>query len=287
MDAGAGEDAAGGGAVLPGVDVPGHLHAGDDGFEVGVVEDEHGRLAAQLEVDALQRVGGRAGDDLSGRDVTGQRDERDARVGHEWRAGRLALTADHVEHARREQVLGPLGELERAQRRQLGRLEHDGVAGRERGPDLPGRHHERIVPGRDRRDDPERVASDHRRVAAQVLARGLPLEAARRAREEAQVVGCEPDLVAERGDRLADVARLDLRQLVAVLLDAVRELQEDLGAFLRRRRRPLGKRGGRRADRGVDVGGVARRHLGDLLDRSPDRAPDRSARCVRGPTCRQ
>ena len=41
---------------------------------------------------------------------------------------------------------GQLGELQRAERRELRRLEHDGVAGGERGPDLPDRHHERVVP---------------------------------------------------------------------------------------------------------------------------------------------
>ena len=70
-----GEDARGGGAVLAGVPVAGDLDRLGDRGRIGVVEDDHRRLAAELEVDALQRVGGRAGDRLAGLDVAGERDE--------------------------------------------------------------------------------------------------------------------------------------------------------------------------------------------------------------------
>ena len=58
VDLGAGDDPRGGGAVLPRVPVAGDLDALGHGGRVGVVEDDHGRLAAELEVDALERVGG-------------------------------------------------------------------------------------------------------------------------------------------------------------------------------------------------------------------------------------
>ena len=43
-----------------------------DLLRVGVVEDDHRRLAAQFQVDALQRVGSVARDQLAGLDVAGQ-----------------------------------------------------------------------------------------------------------------------------------------------------------------------------------------------------------------------
>ena len=46
-------------------------------------------------------------------------------------------------------------------RRLLGGLQHDRVAGGERGRDLPGRHQQRVVPRRDRADDAERLAQHH------------------------------------------------------------------------------------------------------------------------------
>ena len=56
------------------------------------------------------------------------------------------------------------------ERRLLGRLQHLDVAGRERRRELPDGHHQRVVPRRDPADDPERLAANHRGVAAHVLA---------------------------------------------------------------------------------------------------------------------
>ena len=47
--------------------------------------------------------------------------------------------------------------------RGVARLEHDGVAGGERGRDLPHRHHQRVVPRRDLADDADRLAPDRTR----------------------------------------------------------------------------------------------------------------------------
>ena len=66
MDARAGEHAGGGGAVLAGVEVAGDRDVLGRQLEVGVVEHDHRRLAAELEVDALDVVGGRLGDGDAG-----------------------------------------------------------------------------------------------------------------------------------------------------------------------------------------------------------------------------
>ena len=54
VDAGAGEHAGRGGAVLAGVEVAGDGDALGGGFDVGVVEHDDRRLAAELEVDPLE-----------------------------------------------------------------------------------------------------------------------------------------------------------------------------------------------------------------------------------------
>ena len=129
---------------------------------------------------------------------------------------------------------GELGQLERGHGRRLGGLEHDRVAGRQRRADLPDRHHQRVVPRRDLADHADRLAADHRRVALEVLAGGLALQAARGAGEEAQVVDHRRDLVVlERLQRLAGVGRLELGDLVGVLLDRVGEPQERQRALAR------------------------------------------------------
>src|SRR6202044_3305480 len=65
VDGRSGDDAASGGAVLPGVHEPGQFHPLDDGVEVGVVEDEDGGLAPELQVDPLQRPAGGLGDGVA------------------------------------------------------------------------------------------------------------------------------------------------------------------------------------------------------------------------------
>ena len=67
-------------------------------------------------------------------------------------------------------------------------LEHDGVAGRERGPDLPDHHHQRVVPGRHLADDADRLAPDHRGVVGHVLPGRPALEHPGGAGEEADLV---------------------------------------------------------------------------------------------------
>ena len=85
-------------------------------------------------------------------------------------------------------LLRELGEPKRRKRRLLGRLDDRDVPGRERRAELPDGHHQRVVPRRDAGRDTDGLATDHRRVATHVLAGALPLETARGAGEEAQVV---------------------------------------------------------------------------------------------------
>src|SRR5204863_482930 len=63
-------------------------------------------------------------------------------------------------------------ELDRAERRQLRRLEHDGVAADERARELPARNVDGKVPGRDQADDAERLAERHRHHLVGLRGRG-------------------------------------------------------------------------------------------------------------------
>jgi ParB family chromosome partitioning protein len=263
-----GHHARGRGAVLPRVPVAGDLDPLRDGRRIRVVEDDDRRLAAELEVYALQVVGGRARDLLARRHVAGERDHAHVRVADDARAHRLAVAGDHVQDSGGKDLLGQLGHAQRGERCLLGGLEHDDVAGGERGPDLPDGHHQWVVPRRDLADDPYRLAADHGRVAAHVLAGRASLEHPGGAREEAEVVGRDRDLVASRGHRLADVLRLELRQLLGVRVQRVRELEQYLRALAGSRLQPFGQGRLCRLDRPIDVGLSALRHFGDRLARS-------------------
>ena len=198
-------------------------------------------------------------------DVAGQRHHADVGVADDARADRLAVARDHVDDAGREDLGDVLGHHERRERRLFRGLEDDDVAGGERGADLPDAHHERVVPRRDLAHDAHRLAADHRRVAGHVLAGGLPLEVARGAREVPQVVRRDGNLVPDDPDRLADVRRLDLAELVGVRLERVRKLQEHAGALTGRGLEPLRKGVLRRLDGTVHVGLGPVRDLRDRL----------------------
>ena len=212
---------------------------------------------------ALERLGRRLGDRLAGRHRPGERHHRHVRVGDERDACRLALPAHDVEHAGRQDVGRQLGQAQRGVGRELGRLQHDGVPDGQRRRHLPGGHVERVVPRRDRPDHAERLPPEHRRVARHVLAGGAALEEAARRREELPVVEREVHLELHDRDGLADVLRLDRREVLDVALDAAGQLVDGLAALARRLGRPLreGPTGGRHGV--VDVGGVRRRRGAD------------------------
>ena len=133
----------------------------DGGVEIGVVEDDEGRFAAELEGELLGRVGGGLADDAADFGRAGEGDLVDVGMLDDGCAG-LAVAVDDVEHAcGQADFVGDLGEGERGERRVLGGLDDDGVAGGERGRDLPGEHQQREVPGDDLADDADgRVAGE-------------------------------------------------------------------------------------------------------------------------------
>ena len=153
----------------------------------------------------------------------GEGDLVDAGVLDERRAGAGAEPGQDVEDAAGQaELLDQRGERERRDGRVLGRLEHDRVAAGERGPSLPGQHHQRRVPGDDRADDADRLAA---RVGERTGRRRASCaeHALADAREELPVADDQPQLGLRLAQRLAVVARLDQRELVEVLGDELRD----------------------------------------------------------------
>ena len=178
---------------------------------------------------------------------------------------RNALAGDDLQDTWRDHLLRQLGEAEKRQRRLLGRLHDLDVSRRERRPDLPHRHVQRVVPGADARDDAERLAADHRGISLDVLPGRLAFEIPRRPGEEAEVVRHSRRLVLGDPPGLPDVLRLEARELLGVLVNDVREGEKELHPVLRRLRLPLTPRllGG--IDGLLDVLARPTRHFGDDL----------------------
>ena len=142
----------------------------------------------------------------------------DVHVAAQRLARGLAEAGQHLQHAVGNAGLRrKLGDAQCGQRRLLGGLQDDRVAGGECGPQLPGGHHQRIVPRHHGGDDADRLARDEgdrvRAVGGDLVidlvgGLGVPLDGLDRAR----------NVAARRGrDGLAHVERFEQRQLVLVL----------------------------------------------------------------------
>ena len=83
------------------------------GVQVGVVEHDLRRLAAQFQRDGHVVVGGGVRHHLAGLRRAGEGDVIDARMGRQRRAGLVAVAGDDVQRAGRQAGLGrDLGQLE-------------------------------------------------------------------------------------------------------------------------------------------------------------------------------
>ena len=137
-------------AVLPGVLGDRGDDRRDRHVQVGVGEDHVRGLAAQLQLDRHQVLRGGPHHGPAGDRGADEADVVDVAMPGERDPGLGAEPGDDVEHARRQPGLaGQLGQRERRQRGDLGRLEHHRVAGGERRGHVGRGEHGRHVP----RDD--------------------------------------------------------------------------------------------------------------------------------------
>src|SRR5438093_4079826 len=144
------EDAAAGGANFSLVDEDSEKRAVNGGFPIGAIEEDVGRLAAELESDALEGV--RGAFDYNFSDGGAARECNLIHSGMSDERGSCGFTkaVDNVDDAGRQaQFFEPVGDFHHGKRRLLGRLEDAGAARGDGGSELPGSHHQRIVPGND------------------------------------------------------------------------------------------------------------------------------------------
>jgi hypothetical protein len=123
-----------------------------------VREDDVGALAAELERHALDLACGPGHDRSPTSVAAGEHHLAHVRVVDEPLAHDRALARDHCEHALGQARLErELAEAHGRQRRELGRLQHDGVARRERRREAPAGDGHGEVPRDDDPDDAERL----------------------------------------------------------------------------------------------------------------------------------
>ena len=194
--------------------------------------------------------------------AAGEGDLRHLRMLDQRIADLGAEAGDDIDDARREsRLLEERGELERRGRGEFRGLQHDRVAGGERGRELEGGQQQRRVPRRDADDDAERLGA--REVEHLVLV-GRDDRAFDLVGEPAEVIvplRRVADLARHLRVELAVVARLGFGEALGLDRDEIAEPAHELAALARLHRppRPLAKGLVRRFDRALGVGRPAAR----------------------------
>ena len=117
------------------------------GVEVGVVQDNEGTLAAEFGGEGNEVLGGFLANNATSLGRSGEGDATNAGIAHQRSANFFAQALHDIEDTRWEAgFVNEVHQQRAAERRPLGRLQDDGITGRERWCALPGREHEGCVP---------------------------------------------------------------------------------------------------------------------------------------------
>ncbi len=264
------QQAAAGGAGLPGVLHDGVQHDRGHVFEARVVEHDLRRLAAEFERDRAVVLRGRLRDRGAGNGGTGERDVIDAGMRGQRRAGLGAVPRDDVQRAFRKADLGrEFGDAQQRQARVLRGLDHAGVACGEGGADAAAEDLHRVVPRHDVPGHAVRLADREHRHAG-LVRDGLAVQLVGRAGVVLEVARDGGRIGSPLLQRLAGRARLELREFFVVRGDGLRQLHQQPPALGggHAAPRPVERVADGAARRGhgrVDVRGGAARDAGESL----------------------
>jgi hypothetical protein len=221
------EDAVGADAGLAHVAVLGDHRPFDRRIDVGVFEDDEGRIAAELEADALHGGGRLRHQELADRRRAGEADEAHRRMLAPDLADGGRVAGDDVDDAGRDAgAVGELGQGESRQRRLGSGLHHHGAADGDRRRALAGDHRRREVPRRDGGADADRLLLHEDAVVGAVLGDDVAIDAAGFLGEELDEGSGIGDLALGLGQRLALFGRHETGQvLLAFQHEVVPEAQ--------------------------------------------------------------
>ena len=239
-----------------------------------ILEDDRGRLSAQFQGHFLQVSLRRVDDELADLGRAREGDLVHARMARERRACRFAETGDDIQHAFRHAGLhGEFAEEQRRERRLLGGLEDDGIAGGQRGSQFPRGHQQRKVPWDDLADHAQGLAH---RIGEELRpgrvgdadGDGVSLDLRSPARHVVEHIRRQRNIGHPgHAHRLAVVQRFELREFVQVIEDHVADVPENPASLGGRHVTPCALVEGMsgRRHRMIDVLGFALRDLGNRL----------------------
>ena len=216
-----------GAAALAVVEEDTKVGPGNGVVNVGIVEDNVGRLATKLEGNLLQvALGGGLEDGTADQGGSGEGDLVDVHVAGDGRTSDTAESGDDVNDTRGEaSFLDQLGGIETGERGLLGGLDHNGVTSSHGGTDLPGPHEDREVPGNDLTADTNGLMAGVGQSLG-VGVNGLAGDLVGPATVVAQAVGGVANIQLGHGHGLTIVKGLDGSQSVDIPLEEVGQLSE-------------------------------------------------------------
>ena len=200
-------------------------------FEIGVLENHLRRFSAQFQryrngVAACRRLHQRA--DLRG---AGEREMMDARMRGQRGARVFAQACDEIERAvRQSRLLGDAREGEGREAGFLRRLQHRGIARRQRANHGAADDLHRIIPRHDMAGDAMRFAQGVDGVVREI-GNGLAMQLVRRTGIEFQIARQRHGIGARLLQRLADIARFHVRERIHLFGNERTHLCEDAAAL--------------------------------------------------------
>ena len=169
------DDAAGRSAALAGGAERSPERAFDGEIEVGVVEHDHGILAAEFQRAMLETLGGDAADDAAYSRRSGQRNGANVGMLGDRRSDFRAESGHDVDDALRQARVGEgANQIESGERSVLRGLDHAGVAADDCWQQLPRRDRHREIPRRDHAADADRLADGHGELVRHLRGHGGP-----------------------------------------------------------------------------------------------------------------
>ncbi len=238
--------------------------------DIGILQHDQRALSAHLERELLEMLRGLDREQAAGLGRAREGHELHAGIGHEAFADFGRHAGHDVQHAGRQpRLLEEVGDQRPGDRRLLRRLQHEGVARREREGDLLHRQQERRIERRDARHDAQRPSHRHRDLPRLGHGHGFAHDVAHIAGRAHQTIGDVGDLPERLVEDRAALVDQHVADFVGAALDDLRCLQQDLLTFARERGAPAseGLVGG--VDRGRDL--VAARLLRAREDRAVGR----------------
>ena len=263
------EQPVGADAGLARVAVLGCHGAGDGRIEIGIIEDNEGSIASELQRHLLDRPGGVTQQQLADLCRARKRELPHERARSQFPADRRALHGrDEIDDTCRESgTLRKFRKRQRTDRREFRGLDDDRTTGSKCRGALARDHCDREIPGRDRRDHTDRLA-DHD-IATVIQRRGdyIAIDTLRLLGEPLDERGAIGDLAARLGQRLALLSRHQSRKILAMLDDQLEPATQDGGALLCGFRAPFGKSARSSLDCRARLIDTAIRNLRDLFAR--------------------